>query len=209
MIHYWSGGKIIPRDASINEGVYLGGNEREAIVVDDTRESTRDVYDRVFRRVEDAAREHKQRGVGRKNVLLNAVYDVTRDEMSYDEAKVERILDELLGKEREDKKIELTVLINDHVGVCRHQVLLVGYLIERLIRQGNLRGCVSIDRNAVPGIGAHTWVRYTSHSGKVFILDTSLGYIGPLEGSEKVGGWDYRRPEDPRPASLTSPSPVF
>ena len=39
---------------------------------------------------------------------------------------------------------------------------------------------------AVLGVGAKL-LRET-RTGKVFILDASMGYIGPLEGSEKVGG---------------------
>ena len=193
----WHDREIITRDTSINRGVYLGGNEREAIVVDDTREESREIYERVFQSVQEAVTQHEQKGEQKKSVLLPVVYDITRREIPYDEFGTEELLKKLFGSNLEDQKIDLTYFIEHHTGVCRQQVLLAGYLIERLIANGDLRGRVSIDRNSIPNMGAHTWVRYTSHSGKVFILDATRGYLGSLEDSAKKGTWIYSRPDDP------------
>ncbi|NQV12420.1 hypothetical protein HQ524_03575 [Candidatus Uhrbacteria bacterium] len=192
----WRGREIISRDTPVNGGVYLGGSEREAIVVDDEREGSRREYDRVYNSVFDTVKSYEKQGYNKKDVLLNSVFDTTRTEIPYAESKIEKILDEELGINREDKKVDLSFFISKKAGVCRHQVLLVAYLLERLIKYGQLEGEASVDRNAIPGIGAHTWVRYTSSRGDISIIDASMGYIGTLEDSKKKGGWNYSRPEE-------------
>ncbi len=107
-------------------------------------------------------------------------------------------------------------------GVCRHQCLLAGLLLERMIGRGELKGKVSVDRNVVSDAG-HAWTRYTDELGRVFIIDPAQKRSGQLvrlgegrfaiksgnsstpcsrDGSDLFNGspnqpcWPYCRPED-------------
>ena len=86
------------------------------------------------------------------------------------------------------------------MGVCRHQALLCGYLLEKLIKDERISGKVSVDRNFVEGLGGHAWARYTTDRGKVYILDVAQNYKGCLgDMTKKQSRWFYERPEDKPP----------
>lgn len=93
------------------------------------------------------------------------------------------------------------------MGVCRHQALFAGVLLEKLADSGILSGVVSVERNMNKRdtnddkYDGHSWVRYTNSSGRVFILDVAQQQIAALSDlmaarrrNEQV--WDYARPED-------------
>ena len=96
-----------------------------------------------------------------------------------------------------DQKIGLNNYIRDGVGVCRHQALLCGYLLERLVAEHHLSGTVSVDRNQVEGLGGHAWARYTTSGDKVIVLDVAQDYLGRLNDmSQDQNRWFYERPKD-------------
>jgi hypothetical protein len=180
---------LIGRDTRINGGIYLGAGGREAIVVDGRHKGLRKVYDEL-------AEEWSKRK-GRKSDdagTMRGVFDLVRKHLPYRSDIVEQVFyDELEGKE--DQKVSLEVYIDKQGGECRHQALLGGYLLERMIDDGLIGGKVSVDRNFVPGQGGHAWIRYTSAEGKVFIIDPARNYIGELEDTSEYR-WFYERPED-------------
>lgn len=93
------------------------------------------------------------------------------------------------------KLMDIGENIRAQVGVCEHMTLVAAYVMERLIDEGYLRGKVSVDRNYIPERKAsHTWVRYTSKGGKVFILDIAKGVSGSMTEAMAKNKWDYRRP---------------
>lgn len=180
---------IIGRDRPINGGVYLGEGDREAIVVDDSKDlSLHAAYSELL-----AMRYLAQkRGEHFKQNLLNNVWTLTMRLMPYDETNVQRQRSRLHKK---NQKISLGCFMGG--GVCRHQALLAGYMLERLGKEGLVRGKVSIDRNSIESEGGHAWVRYTNSAGKVFILDPAQRYIGSLhEERIEARRWLYERPED-------------
>lgn len=184
---FFQGRFIISRDKPINGGVYLGGAEREAIVVDDQKDPyLNTVFEEVIRRRQLA----QSQGKDFKDGLLETVWELVNEVMPYDVKRVIQIIKALLGP---DKKIYLSSFIGG--GICRHQALLTGYLLEKLAREGLIGGRVSIDRNFVPGKGGHAWVRYENSVGEVYILDSTLYYIGGLKDMSE-GRWFYERPED-------------
>lgn len=188
----FQGRLIIGRDRKINGGVYLGGSEREAIVVDDKKDpAIARIYQELINRRLDAQR----RGMGFKEGVLEEVWHLVNQVMPYNEYQVEDVVSRL---PEPDSKIYLSAFIGG--GVCRHQALLTAYLLERLANEGLVGGKVSIDRNFVPKLGGHAWVRYTNSAGEVFILDSAQPYKGRLdEMSDKEYRWFYERPEDTRP----------
>jgi len=177
--------RIIGRDVPINKGVYLGGSSREAIVVDDEKMPTLDIL------YGDLQWNIKSRGGDYKTESLSEVFKLVSKELPFSETEVARIARE---KQLEpDDKIGIDVYIG-RGGVCRHQALLCAYLLERLCHDGYLGGKVSVDRNYVEGKGGHAWCRYTSKSGKVFILDVAQGYKGHIEDVDTKWQWFYKRP---------------
>ncbi len=189
---YYQERMIIGRDTPINRGVYITNGQREAIVVDD-RNSDRlnEVYAQLLRiQIKKVVQQNGHFGDG----ILNAVFDLTKEYIPYNLAATEQIT----SRYPKDQKVHLEVFIGNRAGVCRHQALLAGYLVEKVIKSGYLKGAVSVDRNIVPGKGGHAWVRYIDHQGIVYIVDPAQQYVGKLtdikQGQE--GAWFYKRPTD-------------
>ncbi len=186
----YQGRPIIGRDRPINKGVYLGESEREAIVVDGKKDQELSaVYDELQIRLRN---NYQRQGENYKQNLLSEVWRLVKEKIPYDENNVTRILQKL---PEPDTKVYLSSFFGG--GVCRHQALLAGYLLERLSKDGVVKGKVSVDRNYVDNLGGHAWARYKNSGGEVFILDPAQNYIGPLDQmSEKQYRWFYERPED-------------
>lgn len=181
----WQGRNIIGRDCPINGGVYLGGGEREAIVVDDKKQpELMAAYQELIKR----RKAKEQQGRTFKSGVLSEVFDLTRELLPYNNAIVTQITREL----QPDQKIALSVFLENKGGVCRHQALLAAYLLEKLKADGYVRGQVSVDRNYVPGRGGHAWVRYVNSAGEIFIIDPAQNFIGKIEeaGDDQ---WFYER----------------
>ncbi|MEI6169385.1 MAG: transglutaminase domain-containing protein [Candidatus Saccharibacteria bacterium] len=197
--------RVIGRDEIINGGVYLGSGNREEIVVDDTKSDVKKdyvdlevkkayegLYEQLWEKVRSRQKEQKELGQHNdvKNGILSDVFELVMEEMKYDGDFAEKAAIKF-----KDQKINLSYFINAKKGVCRHQALLVGYLLQRLTAEGYIDGKASIDRNYVSGVGAHAWVRYESGtSGKIYILDPAQKFIGRLE--DAPGNWPYKRPEE-------------
>lgn len=182
----YAGRHVIGRDCRINGGVYLGGGEREAIVVDDKKYGELgDTYDELLRRREKAVKE----GGAFKAGILTDVYELTMEKLPYRQD----IVDDLVRDYGHDHKVSLTTFMNRGGGVCRHQALLAAYLLERLKDEGKINGKVSVDRNYVEGKGGHAWVRYENSAGTVFIIDPAQHYAGRLDDAGE-DQWFYERP---------------
>lgn len=188
----FKGRPIIGRDKKINGGVYLGAGEREAIVVDDKKDQAlENIYQELLRRRRNA----QLKGKHFKDGVLEEVWKLVGQVIPYDHQHVHDIQSRLPGP---DSKIYLSAFIGG--GVCRHQALLAGYLLERLSEEGWVGGKPSIDRNFVSGEGGHAWVRYTNSGGDIFILDSAQKYIGRLDNmNDEEDRWFYERPEDVNP----------
>lgn len=190
---YFQGRPIIGRDRKINGGVYLGGSAREAIVVDGKKDPA---LEQVYQELLSRRRNAQLNGKPFKDGILEEVWNLVSQVMPYNEARVRQINQSLSAP---DTKIYLSEFIGG--GVCRHQALLAGYLLERLCNENLLGGRASIDRNFVEGQGGHAWVRYTNSAGEVIIIDPAQRYIGRLnEMSEDNNRWFYERPEDTNPS---------
>lgn len=186
-VPYYQGRPIIRKDSPIDGGVSIGQIEREALVVDFYRSKVIPV---LYERAKNLARFH---GRVDKDLILKAVFGIVSEKMKTDESRVEEIIKKTNTKK--DGKISIDHFINAGAAVCRQHALVCGVLVERFIKDGYLSGKVSIDRNSVYNHG-HVWCRYTASSGKVFILDPTLKFIGSLEKGLEKGIWCYNRAED-------------
>jgi len=191
----FAGRPIIARDTPINEGVYLGSGEREAIVVDDQKypKELNSVYKEVLKRQQRLMKKTKG---SFKEGVLTTVFDFVRKKLRYNPQEVEDLVFKLTGSRAgKDRKVTLNHLIRAEVGICRHQALLAAYLLERLKNEGYVAGNVSVDRNSIPGLGGHAWVRYQNSKDVVFVIDPAQNYVGRLDEAPKQG-WSYKRPEE-------------
>lgn len=186
---YYQGRRIIHRDSEIDGGVYLGQSGREAIVVDSEKyPEIRALYEKAKER---AISQGEVKAGGR---MLRAVFGVVKEAMP---KQSERAVQKLLRRcgVDPDQKISLGAFLQIGVGVCRHDALACGVLLELAKRDGYLKGKVSVDRNSSHR-GGHAWARYTHSGGYVTVLDVALGYCGPLRDADAKKRWVYERPED-------------
>lgn len=179
----FAGRPIIRRDTPINGGVYLSLDGKKATVVDDQKHPLlQDVYKDVRNNV----------SINSKGLALRGVFETTRSVLPYDDEAVNTI-----SKQYPDgDKVSLSVFVRANAGSSAHQALLAGYLLEKLKTDSYLEGTVSIDRNTVPGRGGHAWVRYTSSSGRVYIIDPAQDFMGKLSEIDPDLQGFYKRPEE-------------
>ena len=160
-------------------------------MVDDERSpELRTIYDEVFCRMTSKL---KGKGFIHKNLAFSAISTVVNEVFPRWNGVVEA--EQELSNSFSGKLMDIGENIRAQVGVCEHMTLVAAYVMERLIDEGYLRGKVSVDRNYIPERKAsHTWVRYTSKGGKVFILDIAKGVSGSMTEAMAKNKWDYRRP---------------
>jgi transglutaminase superfamily protein len=182
----FGGRRVIGHGSRIEGGVYLGSGSREAIVVDETKtEALTGSYSEVLQRITVGDQVDKRKA-------LQTVYEVTQEKIPYDLDKT----DEYVRPYSDDTKVALDNFINKGFGVCRHQALLAGYLLEKLKDDGILRGQVSVNRNFVPGRGAHAWAEYTTFSGTAYVIDPAQSYFGLKSEARQRGAWRYETTEE-------------
>ena len=199
------GRPIIGRDSRIDGGVYIGRKPREAIVVDMAAPGLLDnVYQDWLKELQRAAPlwpwQHvtlgKKRAVQRlmHRHIANLCRDLVHRVLPFDRQVVAKVaLEHTLGP---DDKVRLDVYLRRRGGVCRHQVCLLGAVLERLTDEGWAEGKVSIDRKFVPKQYSHAWVRWTDSDGKVWILDAAQDVWGPLDAFEPERRWFYAREDE-------------
>lgn len=182
----FKGRNLIFRDTPIEEGVYLGSTEREALVVDSKR------YPLLLEPyVEAKSRADDGTGMYLEPIVLEMVYDVVTERLKTSDREVDKIMNE--NGVAEDNKISLHIYLERGYGVCRQQALLAAFMLERFKKERILAGKVSIDRNWQGYMGGHAWCRYTTRKGLVYILDVRRRYFGTLEEALTKADWDYRR----------------
>lgn len=185
----YQGRPIITRDSPhINGGVYFM-NGFEALVVDDSKdEKIKAVYDEVFAEVQKL----KLTGFQYEKRVLKIVKKIVTRVMPYDhgDTRAEKY-HQIYG---DNRKLLLGLFIG--AGVCRHQALLAGYVIEKLIKQNVLPGKVSVDRNWLKDDPeGHAWTRYTTQQDEVYIVDVAQNYLGKLSMWIRTQ-WPYARPDE-------------
>lgn len=198
---FFAGRRIIGRDTPINGGVYVGSGAREAIVVDDQK-YPKELLD-TYRELRVKMAQEQQKSPQNRKTTLQLIADLSSEKLGGKvsevqlETQIAQLLTSLTGfpngvdAKGQDIKVNLNAFMQNRAGVCRHRALLAGYLMEQLVRDKVIQGRVSVDRNTMPQ-GGHAWVRYEGPNRNVFIIDPSLGYVGPIE--KAPGDWSYQRP---------------
>ncbi len=197
LAHKHRGRPIIARNMPIDGGVYLtvtGGVNTtphgEAIVVDSEKQPE---LKAAYAQLQRILKRQKlfSRFTGKGGSTIQTVYDYVRKRLPYDLPLVKKV-EAAVGR---SDKVALAAYLNYGGGVCRHQALFAGFLLERLIKEDQFRGSISVDRSFVPRKGGHAWTRYTSPSGQVIIIDPAQNFVGTLkEAMEQKKRWPYARP---------------
>jgi len=156
---YFKKRPIIAECSRISGGVYLSAYPREAVVVDEKY----GFLDEVYRKLTIAiARQKNGARLNEKDIVLEVV-KFTAEHLPFSEDKVRT-----LSMEQEikvDQRIALDFFIKERVGVARHQVLLAGYLLQRLKSRNIIQGCVYLDPLFATKTGEDERLIYTSSSG--------------------------------------------
>jgi len=139
---------IIHRDSRVDGGVYLGGGQREAIIVDSKDSRIQQLYDRAKRKI-------TINGVVIKDHLLRSVYESVAEAMPIQNSDSVRKLVRNNNVEN-DGKISLGFFLEAGIGVCRHDALACAVLLELFRKEGHINGKPSVDRNSFV-FGGHAW----------------------------------------------------
>lgn len=185
----FKGRHIIGRDRPINGGVYLGSSEREAIVVDDSKQLE---LINIYRELVIRQKLKEMQGGSFKADVLSEVDTLTKEIFP---SGGKAIVTEIISEYPPDTKISLATFIKKKGGVCRHKALLAGYLLEKLKNEGYISGEVSIDRNYIPEKAGHAWVRYINSEGEIYIIDPSKNFVGLSKDADE-NRWLYERPKE-------------
>lgn len=180
---YYQGHLLIGRDTPIIGGAYFGCYGGEAIVVDPNSKPA--VYSAWEQAVEDEA---TVKGKLDKNYVLHAIFNTVKDKMRYSKPNVENLLGRIAHEQGEESfvdgtKVDLSVFMNSGIGVCRHQALACGFLLERFVEREALTGQPRVLRNQMHSpdpsrTGGHAWAQYTTSGGQEVVLDVAQDYIG-------------------------------
>jgi hypothetical protein len=184
---------VNPRFQAITSVPFLG------IVIDDVKYPKlgriySEVYQSKLQRVAS-----KYAGVEREQELMKTVFEHVYGEMRY-ERECDNIVMRELGIAGINygpgnmPKVDILEYISRKIGVCEHQAMYAGYLVEKLQREGVLGPNVRIshERNHIRA-GGHSWARVTLSDGTVWVIDPAQKYVGPMQGAHN---WVYARPED-------------
>lgn len=187
----YGGRFLIGSDTPINKGVYLVGSVShgavtEAIVVDDTLVESRKLLE-VFQTFVNILYQYPE--PQRWNYVLDIARNVTMTVLPYNAQKVEAFVNAYPA----GTLINLSAFLEGGFGICRHQALLVAYLVDRLMREKHIPGKVCVDRSSIVGRGGHAWARYTSPQRKVFIVDAANNLNVTALEKTGIAPWDYTR----------------
>jgi len=198
------GKPLIMRDTGINGGVCLGTDPREAIVVDDTADpKIAEIYDRLMATLKSGKPTEVQTVTYEQ--LFVTIGSLVRETIPHiiSQKNGKETLDLLLRSIGKDREVKLSDFFGN--GSCRHQALLAGYLLEKCIHTALISGTISLDRNFIPNVGGHAWIRFTDPEGQIYILDATQHYSGKIEDVQSGGkawtplAWKYQRPEEKKP----------
>lgn len=169
---YFDGRPLIAESNNVIGGVYLSVTPHEAIVVDEKYGELPLLYDELLRRfvAEVGSRDRIEQSI------FPLAVNLVKTALRFDTTGFRNLvtLDEICA----DSKVSLDVFLKKHVGVARHQVLCMAYLLHKLRERELITGTICIDPFFTELPGDDEVLRYTNADGKQFVFD-------PINESEK------------------------
>ena len=164
----FSGRPIIGEYSRINGGVYLSATAKEAIVVEERYGGLEPIYSQLM--VAFVRKNGSRIRATNEAELVQAAIELAQDKLTF----VTEPTIEMLGQKevlKPDEKVTLDVFIEHGLGTARHQVLLAGYLLEKLKDQGYLHGKIIIDGTMTDGKNTQEKLVYSSEAGDLYIFE--------------------------------------
>ena len=204
----YQGRHIIHRNSPILGGVYLGESSREAVVVDAKYGELPKLHQLAKVKARSYACDPEtgddfyfiDPATGRETYHPSAAFMGTfaavKETMPRQDLEAVK---ELLAKNNatDDAKIALDSFLSAGMGVCRHDALACGAVLEMFQQEGHLQNWkISVDRNTNHR-GGHAWTRAQNMTDDaIYILDVMQDFCGILRSANSADKWAYERPED-------------
>jgi hypothetical protein len=153
-------GEFTPWD----QGVYVSPTACEAVVIDHSHGA----LERVYRELLAWIRARGGTQISERAAVQSVITVVERF-IRFSPEGYAALMDR--EQVKPDSKTSLDLFIQDGVGLARHQVLLAGFLVERLQTQGILHGHGTIDPISYSETGDDERYVYTCRNGEVLVLD--------------------------------------
>ncbi len=121
-------------------------------------------------------------------LLLRTMQFVSESLFEKDSCSEENIkhLLEVYAVSQESPEVSLEVFLKHKAGVCRHVALTTTYLINELIKEGQLKGQVLLIRDETP-LGRHAWTLFLTEDA-AWHLDP---YWGIFENGKTGAGFSH------------------
>jgi len=153
---------IIGEEPPIHGGVYIGPTPQEAIVIDEKYGRLEPLYTQLLVRFLNTQRD----GSKVTEEIVPFIFEFVQEAL---ELSVERASSIIRDQKIElDEKVSLDLFLLHRTGLPRHQVLLAGYLIEKLIGKGYLSGSFGFKSDFSYSNLEEEVLIYRSNSGETF-----------------------------------------
>lgn len=127
--------------------------------------------------------------------VIKAIYDTVAETLEYDLDFADQLSEYARNQDEDNRVINLDYYLASGKGVCRHMALAVGWLGSQLAQKGYLSGKTTAEVNQNTSTNAaHEWARYTSPTGRVYILDPAQQFYGEIGTVLDGNSWNYFRP---------------
>lgn len=169
---YFDGRPLIAESNPIIGGVYLSVTPREAIVVDEKYGDLAPLYDELLRNFVQEVGSREQI----EDKIFPLAVNLVKNQLRFDPVGFRNLIS--INEIVADSKVSLDFFLKKHVGVSRHQVLCLGYLLHKLKERELIAGNTRIDPIFKEFPGDDEVLVYTNPDGKRFLFD-------PIIESEK------------------------
>lgn len=155
-----------------NGHLSVGAGAREALLISDQNPEFSHIYNSVYSQVIQQLQEQIDARQNYKEHVFTSLFDVLHSTFPNRNVKaLDSFLEKLHIPDNADAVINLGEFMQAGIGVCRHNVALGAYLLERMHNESWVGGQARIKRSTVPEMGGHAWIEYTNSDGQVIILD--------------------------------------
>ena len=165
---YFRNRPIIGENTQIHGGIYVGVFPHEALVIDQKYGLLEKTLATLIAR---CAQIDETSPTYEYDVFSKAIA-LTRETLRYSEEGVQLI--QASYNIQADDKVTLDLYLKKKVGIARHQVLLAGFLLERLREKGMIRGTPAIESQVSDEIPQERLL-FTSSDGEIFRFDPTKG----------------------------------
>lgn len=169
------GRHIIRYGTRIYDGIYIPEDGTNTGIIFDERQDS--ALNRMYSMILDSITNYKPENIDGSKAIIFKIIEIINREIDYYEGNID-FIHNINSLQRVILSMELFLDLKKMK--YYHRTLLVGYFIEKLIREGKLYGGVYINRN-ISEEGGHAWIEYFFNEGVCYIIDLSNGEVKTLD----------------------------